>query len=139
MKDYGRGWFSAHFTGLAAARLGIPFRRFRVYYAATLPAVLQTPIPSPNVFHRCHIGPIANAVAGVVEGMCDQVIEKGRSAFAALAGVGVVDVGFDRQTGRFFVLERDRSRNIFEIAEATRGRSSVSIALARKLCEEVSA
>jgi hypothetical protein len=71
--------------------------------------------------------------------MCDQVIEKGRSAFAALAGVGVVDVGFDRQTGRFFVLERDRSRNIFEIAEATRGRSSVSIALARKLCEEVSA
>jgi hypothetical protein len=139
MKDYGRGWFSAHFTGLVAARLGIPFRRFRVYYAATLPAVLQTPIPSPNVFHRCHIGPIANAVADVVEGMCDQVIEKGRSAFAALAGVGVVDVGFDRQTGRFFVLERDRSRNIFEIAEATRGRSSVSIALARKLCEEVSA
>ena len=139
MKDYGRGWFSAYFAGLAAARLGIPFRRFRVYYTATLPAVLQTPIPSPNVFHRCHIGPIANAVADVVEGMCDQVIEKGRSAFAALASVAVIDVGFDRQTARFFVLEKDRSGNIFEIAEATRGGSSMSIGLARKLREEVSA
>jgi hypothetical protein len=57
------------------------------------------------------------------------VIEKGRSAFAVLAGVGVIDVGFDRQTGRFFVLERDRSGDIFEIAEATRG----SIAFARRL------
>jgi CO/xanthine dehydrogenase Mo-binding subunit len=133
MKDYGRGWFSAYFAGLAAARLGIPFPRFRVYYAATLPAVLQTPVPSPSVFHRCHIGSIANAVGDVVEAMCDQVIEKGRSAFAALAGVGVIDVGFDRQTGCYFVLERDRSGNIFEIAEATRGGSSVSIAFARKL------
>jgi aerobic carbon-monoxide dehydrogenase large subunit len=139
MKDYGRGWFSAYFAGLAAARLGIPFRRFRVYYTATLPAVLQTPILSPNVFHRCHIGPIANAVADVVEGMCDQVIEKGRSAFAALASVAVIDVGFDRQSGCFFVLERDRSGNIFEIAEANRGGSSMSIGLARKLREEVSA
>jgi CO/xanthine dehydrogenase Mo-binding subunit len=133
MKDYGRGWFSAYFAGLAAARLGIPFPRFRVYYSATLPAVLQTPVPSPSVFHRRHIGPMANAIADAIEGMCDQVIEKGRSAFAALAGVGAIDVGFDRQTGRFFVLERDRSGNIFEIAEATRGGSSAPIAFARKL------
>src|ERR1700723_3578483 len=27
MRDYGRGWFSAYFAGLAAARLGVPFRR----------------------------------------------------------------------------------------------------------------
>ena len=133
MKDYGRGWYSAYFAGLAAARLGIPFRRFRVYYSATLPAVLQTPVPSRSVFPRCRISPIANAVADTIEGMCDQVIEKGRSAFAALAGVGVTDVGFDRQTGRFFVLERDRSGGIFEIAEATRSGSSVSIAFTRKL------
>lgn len=112
MKDYGRGWFSAYFAGLAAARLGIPFQRFRVYYSANFPAVLQTPVPSPSVFHRCHIGPMANAVADAVEGMCDQVIDKGRAAFAALAGVGVIDVGFDQRTGRFFVLERDRSGNI---------------------------
>jgi len=65
--------------------------------------------------------------------MCDQVIEKGPSALAALAGVGVIDVGFDRQTGCFFVLEKDRSGNIFEIAEATGGGSSVPIAFARKL------
>ena len=133
MKNYGRGWFSAYFVGLAATQLGIPFRRFRVYYSATFPAVLQTPVPSPSVFHRCHIGPVANAVADLIEGMCDQAIEKGRSAFAALAGVGVIDVGFESQTGRFSVLEREWSGNIFEIAEATRDGSSVSIAFARKL------
>jgi hypothetical protein len=43
MGDYGRGWFSAYFAGLAAARLGVPFRRVRVYFSATLPAVSQTP------------------------------------------------------------------------------------------------
>jgi hypothetical protein len=125
MKDYGRGWFSSYFAGIAARRLGIPFRQFRVYYSATLPAVLQTPVPSPGEFYRCQIGPIANAVADVVEGMCDQVIKKGRSAFATLAGVGTTNVGFDRQTGHFFVLERDQSGSIFAIAEATRGGSSV--------------
>ena len=71
--------------------------------------------------------------------MCGQVIEKRRSAFATLAGVGVIDVGFDRQTSRFFVLERDRTGNIFEIAEATRGGSFVSISFARSFDEEVSA
>jgi hypothetical protein len=35
MKDDGRGWFSGYFAGLAAARLGVPFRRVRVYYSAT--------------------------------------------------------------------------------------------------------
>jgi hypothetical protein len=43
MRDYGRGWYSAHFASLVANRLGLPFRRIRVYYNATLPAVLQTP------------------------------------------------------------------------------------------------
>jgi hypothetical protein len=38
--------------------------------------------------------------------MCNQGDREGRSAFAALVGVGLIDVGFDRQTGRFFVLER---------------------------------
>ena len=39
MKDYGRGWFSGYFAGLVAARLGIPFRRVRIYYSAAVPAV----------------------------------------------------------------------------------------------------
>ena len=43
MRDYGRGWYSAYFAGLVAARLGVPFQRVRIYYSATLPAVLQTP------------------------------------------------------------------------------------------------
>jgi hypothetical protein len=77
MKDYGRGWFSSYFTSVAAARLGIPFRRFRVYYSATSPAVLQTPVPSATKFQRSHIGPVANAVADIIEGMCDRVVEKG--------------------------------------------------------------
>jgi CO/xanthine dehydrogenase Mo-binding subunit len=123
MKDHGRGWFSAYFAGLVAARLGIPFRKVRVYYSATLPAVLQTPMPSPTVLNRNRIGPVASAVAEVIEGLCDQVIEKGRLAFAAMAGVGAIDVGFDQSAGRYFVLDRDSSRNILEIAETSRSTS----------------
>src|SRR5215469_12672153 len=133
MRDYGRGWYSGYFAGLVTARLGVPFRRVRIYYSATLPAVLQTPMPSSIVFHRRHIGPVARAVADIIEGLCDQVIERGRLAFAAIAGVSAIDVGFDQSTGRFFVLDRDRSRNILQIAETTRGRSSVSSEFARKL------
>ena len=133
MRDYGRGWFSAYFADLVTARLGVPFRRVRIYYSATLPAVLQTPRRSSTVFHRSHIGPVAGAVAGIIEGMCDQVIERGRLAFAAIAGVDAVDVGFDQSTGRFFVLDRGRSGNILEIAATTRGGSSVSTEFARKL------
>jgi CO/xanthine dehydrogenase Mo-binding subunit len=132
MRDYGRGWFSAYFAGLVTARLGIPFRRVRVYYSATLPAVLQTPMPSPIVFRRSHIGPVARAVADIIEGMCDQVIERGRLAFAAMAGVGAIDVGFDQPTGRFFVLDRDRSGNLLEIAETTRGEPSASTVFAKE-------
>lgn len=133
MKHYGRGWLSAYFAGLAAARLGIPFRRFCVYYSATFPAVLQTPIPFSGEFHRCRVNPTANAVADVVERMCEGVIEKGKSAFAVLAGVGVMDVGFDPQTGRFFFLETERSASFFEMAEATRGESSMLVEFAGKL------
>jgi CO/xanthine dehydrogenase Mo-binding subunit len=133
MRDYGRGWFSAYFAGLVTARLGIPFRRVRLYYSATLPAVLQTPRPSPLMFRRSHIGPVAGAVADVIEGMCDQVIERGRLAFAAMAGVGAIDVGFDQPTGRFFVLDRDRSGTFLEIAKTTRGGSSLSTEFTSKL------
>ena len=70
MRDYGRGWFSAYFGGLASARLGIPFERLRIYYSASLPAVLQTPMLSPNVFHRGHVGLLAAAVADVIELLC---------------------------------------------------------------------
>ena len=116
MRDYGRGWFSAYFAALVAARLGIPFRRVRVYYSATLPAVLQTPQPSRILLHGSTPGPVARAVVDVIEDMCGRVIEKGRLAFAAMAGVGAADIGFDQPSGRFFVLDRDRSGSILEIA-----------------------
>lgn len=123
MKDYGRGWFSSYFAGLVTARLGIPFRQVRVYYSATLPAVLQTPAPSPTVLRRSQIGPVTNGVADVIEVLCDQAIERGRSAFAAMAGIDAIDVGFDQAIGRFFVMNRNQSHSILEIAEASRSAS----------------
>ena len=132
MRNYGRGWYSAYFAGLVTARLGVPFQRVRIYYSATLPAVLQTPMPSSIVFHRSHIGPVATAVADVIEKMCDQVVERGRLAFAAMAGVGPGDVGFDQSSGQFFVLDRNRSGRILEIAATVRGGSSVSTEFAKK-------
>ena len=55
MRDYGRGWFSAYFADLVTTHLGVPFRRVRIYYSATLPAVLQTPGGLP----LCFIGAIS--------------------------------------------------------------------------------
>jgi hypothetical protein len=126
-RDYGRGWFSAYFAGLAATRLGIPFQRFRLYYNANHPAALQTPLPSSFVLRRGDIGPFASAIADVIEAMCDQVIEKGRLTFAAMAGIGIADVGFDQAVGRFFVLEVNRSRTVMEVAVANhRGRYALA-------------
>jgi carbon-monoxide dehydrogenase large subunit len=133
IRDYGRGWYSGYFAGLVTARLGVPFQRVRIYYTATLPAVLQTPMPCSIVFHRSHIGPVATAVADVIETMCDQVVERGRVAFAAIAGVGPGDVGFDQSSGQFFVLDRNRSGRILEIDATVRGISSVSTEFAKKL------
>jgi len=129
MRVYALGSFTPYFAGLVSARLGIPLRRVRVYYSATLPAALHTPIPSPVAFRRNDIGPVARAVADVIEGMCDEVIEKGRLAFAAMAGLGAGDVGFDQASGRLFVLDRNRSGTILETFETARGELA---ALARK-------
>jgi hypothetical protein len=123
MRDYGRGCFSAYFANLVTVRLGIPFRRIRVYYSANLPAVLQTPVRSLIVSRRSNISPVAEAAAHVIEQMCDQAIEKGRSAFAAISRVSAIDVGFDQPTGRFLVLDRHRSCGVLEIAERARNGS----------------
>jgi hypothetical protein len=133
MRDYGRGWFSAYFAGLVAARLGVPFRRVRVYYSANLPAVLQTPVPSPIRFWRGDVGPLAAAAAATIERMCDQVIEKGRLAFAAMADIGVRDVGFDQPTGLFFVLDRERSGYLLDLARAIPCGSPKSTEFAMKI------
>lgn len=132
MRDYGWGWYTAYFAGVLAARLGIPFQRVRVYYNATLPAVLQTPQPFRILPHGSIPGPAASAAADVIEEMCDRVLEKCRLTFAALAGVDADDVGFDQPTGRFYVLDRDRSSRILEIAETVQGGSSVRTEFAKK-------
>jgi hypothetical protein len=75
------------------------------------------------IVRRCRRPGRLGPVAEVIEGLCDQVIEKGRLAFAANAGVGASDVGFDHFSGRHFVLDRDRSRNILELAETSRSAS----------------
>jgi aerobic carbon-monoxide dehydrogenase large subunit len=126
MRDYGRGLYTSYFASLMAARLGIPFHRVRVYYSAIRPAVLQTPQPSCVQLHETDPGPIPRGVRGVIEETCDRVIEKGRLAFASRAGVNTADVGFDQRSARFFVLNRNQSGSILEMAEIARASPALS-------------
>jgi hypothetical protein len=68
-------------------------------------------------------GPIPKGVREVIEEICDRVIEKGRLAFAAKAGVNAADVLFDQRSARFFVLDRNQSGSILEMAEIARATS----------------
>jgi aerobic carbon-monoxide dehydrogenase large subunit len=120
MRDYGWGWYSAHFASLAAARLGLPFRWMRVYYSATLPAVLQTPQESRIQPDGCRSGPLAVAVGELIEEMCGRVIENGRAIFAKMAGATTASIRFDQTAGRFLVLDGNRSASILDIAAAAR-------------------
>jgi aerobic carbon-monoxide dehydrogenase large subunit len=126
MRDYGRGLYTSYFASLMAARLGIPFHRVRVYYSAIRPAVLQTPQPSCVQLHETDPGPIPRGVREVIEEICDRVIEKGRLAFASRAGVNTADVGFDQRSARFFVLNRNQSGSILEMAEIARASPALS-------------
>jgi aerobic carbon-monoxide dehydrogenase large subunit len=126
MRDYGRGLYTSYFASLMAARLGIPFHRVRVYYSAIRPAVLQTPQLSCVQLYEADPGPIPKGVREVIEEICDRVIEKGRLAFAAKAGVSAADVGFDQRSARFFVLDRNQSGSILEMAEIARAAPPLS-------------
>jgi CO/xanthine dehydrogenase Mo-binding subunit len=117
MRDYGRGWYSAHFASLVANRLGLPFRRIRVYYSATLPAVLQTPQEFKIPPEGSRLGPLATAVGDLIEKMCERIIENGSAIFAELTGATPAAVGFDQTAGRFFVLNGGRSASILDIAK----------------------
>jgi CO/xanthine dehydrogenase Mo-binding subunit len=117
MRDYGRGWYSAHFASLVANRLGLPFRRIRVYYSATLPAVLQTPQEFGILPEGSPLGPLPTAVGELIEKMCERIVENGRAIFAEMTGATPAAVGFDRTAGRFFVLNGGRSASILDIAE----------------------
>jgi aerobic carbon-monoxide dehydrogenase large subunit len=126
MRDYGRGLYTSYFASLMAARLGIPLHRVRVYYSAIRPAVLQNPQPSCVQLHETDPGPIPRGVRKVIEEISERVIEKGRLAFAAKAGVSTADVGFDQRSARFFVLDRNQSGSILEMAEIARAAPPLS-------------
>jgi CO/xanthine dehydrogenase Mo-binding subunit len=125
MRDCARGRYTAYFAGLMAARLGLPFHRVRVYYSATLPAVSQMPQPSGIQLLDSDPPPVVSAVRDLIEDMCGRVTEKGRLAFGANAGVDAADIGFDQQSGRFFVLDRGHSSSILEIAAANLRRQNI--------------
>lgn len=133
MRDYGRGWFSAYFAGLVAARLGLPFRRVRIYYSATLPAVSQTPRIAGTLLYARQQGSVAAAVGEIICEMCGLVIAKGRLASAAAAGVGAADVDFDASTGCFFARNTGWSGRILDVAKIARDGASVSTEFAKNL------
>ena len=122
MRDHGRGWYSAHFANLVATRLGLPFRFMRVYYSATLPAVLQTPQEFGILPERSRLGPLATAVGKLIDEMCGRVVENGRAIFVELTGATPADVAFDQIAGRFFTRDGSRSASILDLAEIAAGR-----------------
>jgi CO/xanthine dehydrogenase Mo-binding subunit len=128
IRDYGRGWYSAHFASLVATRLGLPFRRMRVYYSATLPAVLQTPQEFRILPAGSRPGPFATAVGKLIDEMCGRVVENGRVIFAELTGATPAAVRFDQTAGRFFALDGSRSASILDIAEIATERGLPSAA-----------
>jgi CO/xanthine dehydrogenase Mo-binding subunit len=111
-RDFGNASLSAHFAQLVAARLGIPFGRVRLYYSATLPAVLQTPQLQSTSLSGRNFSPVAAAAVYVVEKLCDQVIEKVRQM--ATAG-GEAD--FSPMDGR---LRSKLDHNVFKIVDVDR-------------------
>jgi hypothetical protein len=111
-RDFGNACLSAHFAQQVVARLGIPFCRIRLYYSATLPAVLQTPRPQPTLRSGRDFGSVAAAAVNVIEELCDQVIDKVRQMVTAEG-----EVGFDQTSGRPC---RNLDRNVFEFVNVDR-------------------
>jgi CO/xanthine dehydrogenase Mo-binding subunit len=129
IRDYGRGFYSAHFASLVATRFALPLRRMRVYYSATLPAVLQTPPQDSGTLPEgSRLGPLATAVGKLIDEMCGRVVENGTAIFAELTGATPADVGFDQIAGRFFVLNGSRSGSILDIAKIAAKRRPPSAA-----------
>jgi hypothetical protein len=133
MRDYGCGWFSAYFAGLVVGCLGLPFRRVRIYYSATLPAVSQTPRIAGVLLYGSQPESVAAAVGDIICEMCGLVIEKGRLASAAVAGVGAADVDFDASTGFFLARNTGWSGRTLDIAKIARDGASVSTEFAKNL------
>src|SRR5260221_7026280 len=120
MRDYGQGWASPYFASLLAARLGIPFKRVRLYYAGVLPAVRSTPRHGPHILSRANVGVAIAGIGNLIEALCDRAIEQGRRLLASAIGVLPADVDFEASSGRFFVGGKERYVDILEISKWAR-------------------
>jgi hypothetical protein len=115
-KSYGHGYASAYFTGLAVARLGVPLKRTRVFYAGDHPAVKISFGELPNIPTRMSVGHINAQIGNLIECLCIQVVEKGRRYLASVMGVPEVKVDFDPHSGRFLITDEGCHVSILELA-----------------------
>ena len=115
-KSYGQGYASAYFTGLALARLGVPLKRARLFYAGDHPAVKISFGELSNIPARMSVGHINAEIGDLIECLCIQVIEKGRRYLASVMGVPEVKVDFDPQSGRFLIADEGCHVRILELA-----------------------
>ncbi len=100
MRDYGRGYASPYFASLLVARLGIPFKRVRLYYTGVLPAVRSAPRQGPDVPTRANVGMAIAEIGNLIETLCDRAIEQGRRFLASSIGVLPADIDFEASSGR---------------------------------------
>jgi hypothetical protein len=79
MKDPGCADASSYFASLLVARLGIAFKRVRLYYTGEHPAVKRTPRSSSRVLSRANLGTANARIGDLIEELCDCAIEEGRA------------------------------------------------------------
>lgn len=120
MRDYGRGYASPYFASLLVARLGIPFKRVRLYYTGVLPAVRSAPRQGPDVPTRANVGMAIAEIGNLIETLCDRAIEQGRRFLASSIGVLPADIDFEASSGRYFIGGKERSVDILDIAKRAR-------------------
>ena len=133
MRDYGRGWFSAYFAGLWWIVSG---SRSGVYASTTAPLFQRSRrrLEYPGFYCVEASRDRSGAAAGnITSEMCGLVIEKGRLASAAVAGVGAADVDFDASTGCFFVRNTGWSGRTLNIAKIARDGTSASTEFVKNL------
>ena len=116
MRDYGHGYVSPYFASLVATRLGIPLKQIRIYYAGAHPAVRIKPRASACVPSRGSVGPANARIGALIESLCEQIIEQGRSRLAYLSGVLPGDIEFVAATGQYIVARNEHRVDIRESA-----------------------
>jgi CO/xanthine dehydrogenase Mo-binding subunit len=116
MRDYGHGYVSPYFASLVAARLGIPLKQIRIYYAAAHPAVRITPRPAACVPSPGSVGTANAQIGALIQSLCEQAIEQGRSRLAALCDVLPDEIEFDAVTGQFLFASKVQRVDILELA-----------------------